>query len=131
MAEHDSTSQRDYDRLWEAIRNAATERSEIRASIAEMARTVAELRERRVEARGILAAMAERVEDLEGIDARVSIIETRLGDIANRMQAQESFLNITKAWSMKVIVVVLLGLAAGSTVLTKVIEFLFDGIVKK
>lgn len=96
-----------------------------------MARTVAELRERRVEARGILAAMAERVEDLEGIDARVSIIETRLGDIANRMQAQESFLNITKAWSMKVIVVVLLGLAAGSTVLTKVIEFLFDGIVKK
>lgn len=131
MAEHDSTSQRDYDRLWEAIRNAATERSEIRASIAEMARTVAELRERRVEARGILAAMAERVEDLEGIDARVSIIETRLGDIANRMQAQESFLNITKAWSMKVIVVVLLGLAAGSTVLTKVIEFLFDGVVKK
>lgn len=101
-------TKREHKQLVDMVERAAVERAELREAIMSLTKSMSTL----------------RAEVMDGIGERLSEVEHRLGDIANKLQAHESFFNTAKTWSLKVVFTVLFGLAFGSTVLGKVLDFI-------
>lgn len=123
-------SYRDYGRVLEALAQGKEERAELRRMVNDIAHTMAELREAFIEMRSSTMSIQQRVGNLEEGGFRVSALEIRVGDLANRQQVTESFLSITKTWSLRVVVSVLIGLAFGASALGKIWDLLLKVWVK-
>lgn len=126
-----AASDREVGQILEALKSGEQQRLELRQSLSESRTEIGKLREVIGAMRTELQNTAKRAEDAAILTARVSVIEARLGSIVDDVQAMQSFISLAKAYSIRTIIGVLIALAFGGSMISKVIDLFFGFLTPK
>lgn len=103
----------------EALKRGEDDRAEMRETMSEISRAMVELKTTFTRVEVLFEASQVRIVASEITATEFRSLVTRVGDLAARAQSTESFLNVTKTWSLRAVIAVLAGLAFGSAVISK------------
>lgn len=118
-----AANERDMGRILEALEQGKRDRADLRESLDETKEALASLRETIAEMRVEFMLMNQRAEQASLLGSRVTLLEGRIGTVANDLQALQSFITMAKSWSIKTVVGILLALVLGVSTFSKLIEW--------
>ena len=118
-------SEREFGQILEAMEQGKRDRSDFRESMSEMRDEVSALRESISAMRADFLTTTKQANDAVTVAARVNVLEARVGEISNDVQAMQSFLSLAKRYSIWTVISVLSAIALGATLTSKVIDWIF------
>lgn len=118
-----SSIERDIGKILEAQEQGKIERGELKRSLEQNLKSNAEFREAIAGMRADYMMMNARIQDFTLLASRVTVMEARVGRIAEDLHVLEGFIRFAKTTSVKFIIAILIGLAFGGAAFSKLIDF--------
>lgn len=118
-------NEREFGRIVESLEQGKQDRARLAQRLDEALENMGEVREAMAAMRVEFMLMNQRAEQASFLGTRVTVIEGRLGSLANDLQTLQSFISVAKSWSVKTIIGLLLGLAFGGAAFSKIIDIMF------